>query len=128
MVNQMLIRTMEFVGLKLPNDWQVDSVWFSGTYNDIVCSFTNSSDKEPGGTSRYWTDSSRLIPSGPDMQWLVYQSSTSHLSVVSKDTVNLYVKMTPGVTQGALILVILVSDAAIDFTDPTWYSVSLIMQ
>ena len=115
------------VGLKLPNDWQVDSVWFSGTYNDY-CMFLHpdSSDKEPGGQVDYWTDSLEArYPSGADMQWLVYQSSTSHLSVVSKDTINLYVKMTPGVTQGAFNLGYFVSDAALDFTDPTWYSVSL---
>ena len=115
------------VGLKLPNDWQVDSVWFSGTYNDY-CTFLHpdSSDKEPGGQVDYWTDSLEArYPSGADMQWVVYQSSTSHLSVVSKDTVNLFVKMTPGVTQGNFDLGYFVSDAALDFTDPTWYSVSL---
>jgi hypothetical protein len=115
------------VGLKLPNDWQIDSVWFTGTYNDY-CTFLHpdSSDKEPGGQVDYWTDSLEArYPSGPDMQWLVYQSSTSHLSVVSKDTVDLFVKMTPGVTQGAFNLGYFVSEAALDFTDPTWYSVSL---
>jgi len=115
------------VGLKLPNDWTVDSVWFTGTYNDY-CTFLHpdSSDKEPGGQVDYWTDSLEArYPSGPDMQWLVYQSSTSHLSVVSKDTVDLFVKMTPGVTQGSFDLGYFVSEAALDFTDPTWYSASL---
>ncbi len=76
------------VGLILPNDWQVDSVWFTGTYNDY-CTFLHpdSSDSEPGGQVDYWTDSLEArYPSGADMQWLVYQSSTSHLSVGSKDT------------------------------------------
>lgn len=115
------------VGLLLPNDWTVDSVWFMGTYNDY-CTFLHpdSSDAEPGGQVDYWTDSLEArYPSGADMQWLVYQSSTSHLSVVSKDTVNLYIKMTPGVTQGTFDLGYFVTDAALDFTDPTWYSASL---
>ena len=115
------------VGLKLPNDWKVDSVWFSGTYNDY-CTFLHpdSSDSEPGGQMDYWTDSLEVrYPSGADMQWLVYESSTPHLSVASKDTVDLYVKMTPGVTQGAFNLGYFVSDASLDFSDPTWYSVSL---
>jgi hypothetical protein len=74
----------------------------------------------------YWTDSLEArYPSGLDMQWLVYQSSTSHLSVVSKDTVDLFVKLTPGVTQGSFDLGYFVSEAALDFTDPTWYSASL---
>ncbi len=33
--------------------------------------------------------------------------------------------MTPGVTQGNFDLGYFVSDAALDFTDPTWYSASL---
>ena len=115
------------VGLKLPNDWQVDSVWFTGAYNDY-CVFLHpdSSDSEPGGQVDYWTDSLEArYPSGADMQWLVYESSTPHLTLVSTDTVDLYVKMTAGVTQGNFDLGYFVSDAALDFSDPTWYSVSL---
>ena len=115
------------VGLKLPNDWQVDSVWFAGAYNDY-CTFLHpdSSDSEPGGQVDYWTDSLEArYPSGADMQWVVYESSTSHLTLVSTDTVDLFVTMTPGVTQGSFDLGYFVSDAALDFTDPTWYSASL---
>ena len=115
------------VGLKLPNNWQVDSVWFTGAYNDY-CVFLHpdSSDSEPGGQVDYWTDSLEArYPSGADMQWVVYESSTSHLTLVSTDTVDLFVKMTPGVTQGNFDLGYFVSDAALDFTDPTWYSANL---
>ncbi len=115
------------VGLKLPNSWQVDSVWFTGAYNDY-CVFLHpdSSDSEPGGQVDYWTDSLEArYPSGADMQWVVYESSTSHLTLVSTDTVDLFVKMTPGVTQGNFDLGYFVSDAALDFTDPTWYSANL---
>ncbi len=115
------------VGLKLPNDWQVDSVWFTGAYNDY-CTFlpANVPDSEPGGQVDFWTDSLEIrYPSGADMQWLVFQSSTSHLTLVSTDTIDVFVKMTPGVTQGNFNLGYFVSDAALDFTDPTWYSVSL---
>lgn len=114
------------VGLKLPNSWQVDSVWFTGAYNDY-CTFLHpdSSDSEPGGQVDYWTDSLEArFPSGADMQWVVYESSTPHLTLVSTDTVNLYVKMTPGITQGNFNLSYFVSDAALDFTDPTYYSLS----
>ena len=115
------------VGLKLPNSWQVDSVWFTGAYNDY-CVFLHpdSSDSEPGGQVDYWTDSLEArYPSGADMQWVVYESSTSHLTLVSTDTVDLFVKMTPGVAQGNFNLGYFVSDAALDFTDPTWYSANL---
>ena len=74
-VNQMLNPHYGIVGLLLPNDWEVDSVWFSGTYNDY-CMFLHpdSSDSEPGGQMDYWTDSLEVrYPSGADMQWLVYR-------------------------------------------------------
>ena len=115
------------VGVMLPNDWQVDSVWFTGVYNDY-CIFLHpdSTDSEPGGQVDYWTDSLEArFPSGADMQWLVYESSTSHLTLNSTDTVDVFVKMTPGVTQGNFDLGYFVSDAALDFTDPTWYSANL---
>ncbi|MFZ2325104.1 MAG: T9SS type A sorting domain-containing protein [Ignavibacteriaceae bacterium] len=115
------------VGLKLPNDWQVDSVWFTGAYNDY-CTFLHpdSSDSEPGGAVDYWTDSLEArYPSGSDMQWLVYESSTSHLTLNSTDTVDVFVKMTPGLTQGNFDLGYFVTDAALDFSDPTWYAASL---
>ncbi len=114
------------VGVMLPNDWQVDSVWFTGAYNDY-CTFLHpdSSDSEPGGQVDYWTDSLEArFPSGADMQWLVYESSTPHLTLVSTDTVSVFVKMTPGVTQGNFDLSYFVSDAALDFTDPTYYSIN----
>jgi len=113
------------VGLKIPNDWQVDSVWFTGAYNDY-CTFlpANVPDNEPGPVD-FWTDSLEArYPSGSDMLWVVYQSSASHLTLVSTDTVNLFVKMTPGVTQGNFNLGYFVTDAALDFTDPTYYSLS----
>ncbi len=115
------------VGLRLPNDWQVDSVWFTGVYNDH-CLFlpANVPDNEPGGQVDLWTDSLEgRYPSGADMQWVVYQSSTAHLTIVDTVDVNLFVKMTPGITQGDFNLGYFVSNAALDFSDPTWYSVSL---
>ena len=114
-------------GLKLPNDWQVDSVWFTGAYNDY-CSFlpANVADKEPGGQVDFWTDSlESRFPSGADMKWVVYQSSSAQTVITSTLNATLYVKMTPGVTQGNFNLGYFVSDAALDFSDPTWYSVSL---
>lgn len=115
------------VGLKLPNDWQVDSVWFTGAYNDY-CTFLHpdSSDNEPGGLVDFWTDSLEgRYPSGADMKWLVYQSSTAQAVIPDTLDVNLHVKMTPGVTQGNFNLGYFVSDAALDFTDATWYAASL---
>ncbi|MEO8400104.1 MAG: T9SS type A sorting domain-containing protein [Ignavibacteriaceae bacterium] len=114
------------VGLLVPNDWVVDSVYFSGGYTDY-CTYLDpdSGDAEPGPVD-YWTDSLEArYPSGADMQWVVYQSSTSH--TVLEDTVDVFlsVMMTTGLTQGNFDLGYFVTDAALDFTDPDYYDLSL---
>lgn len=115
------------VGLKIPNDWQVDSVWFTGGYSGY-CVFlpANVPDSEPGGLVDYWTNELETrYASGDNMQWVVYQSTTSHPVVASTVQVNLFVKMTPSATQGNYDLGYFVTDAALDFSDPTYYSISL---
>ncbi len=114
-------------GLLIPNDWQVDSVWFNGAYTDY-CIFlpANVPDSEPGGQVDYWTDSLEArYPSGANMKWVVYQSSTSHAVIASTVQATLYAKLTPSAAQGSYNLGYFVSDAALDFSDATWYSASL---
>lgn len=115
------------VGLKVPNDFQIDSVWFTGGYTG-ACEFlpANVSDKEPGGAVDYWTDSLEgRYPSGADMKWVVYQSTQSFLTIVNTLDVTLQVKMRAGSTLGNFNIGYFVSDAALDFSDPTWYSANL---
>ncbi len=115
------------VGVLVPNDWSIDSVYFTGGYSDY-CTFLDpdSSDAEPGGQVDYWADSLEArYPSGAGMKWMVYQSSQAH--AVSTDTVDVAISvvMTVGQTDGNYKLGYFVSDAALDFTDPSYYSVSL---
>jgi len=115
------------VGMKIPNDWTVDSVWYAGGYNNY-CTYLHpdSPDAEPGGQVDFWTDSLEgRFPSGADMKWVVYQSVTNHAVLADTVDVNLNIKMTPGVTQGTFNIGYFTTDAALDFTDPTYYSVSL---
>ena len=115
------------VGLLVPNDWTIDTVYFSGGYSDY-CTYLDpdSSDAEPGGIEDYWTDTLETrYPSGTDMKWVVYQSSQSHLTLVDTVDVMLTVKMTTSATQGNFNLGYFVSDAALDFTDPTYYDISM---
>lgn len=115
------------VGLRIPNDFQVDSVWFTGGYTG-VCAFlpSNVPDNEPGGLVDYWTDSLEgRYPSGANMKWVVYQSTTNFLTLVDTVDVSLMVKMRAGTTQGNFNIGYFVSDAALDFTDPTYYSANL---
>ncbi len=114
-------------GLLIPNDWQIDSVWFTGGYTGY-CTFlpANVPDNEPGGQVDYWANELETrYASGDNMKWVVYQSTTSHPVVASTVQVNLYVKMTPSAAQGNYNLGYFVTDAALDFTDPTYYSISL---
>ncbi len=115
------------VGLLVPNDWTIDSVYFSGPYSDY-CTYLPPTvpDSERAGQVNYWTDSlESRYPSGTNMKWMVYQSYTSHLARTDTVNVTLTVKMTVGQTQGNYNLGYFVTDAALDFTDPSYYSVSL---
>lgn len=115
------------VGILIPNDWTIDSVYFTGDYSDY-CTYLPPTvpDSERSGQVNYWTDSlESRYPSGPNMKWMVYQSDTSHLARTDTVNVQLYVKMTVGQTEGKYNLGYFVSDAALDFTDPSYYSVSL---
>lgn len=115
------------VGIKIPNDFMIDSVWFTGTFTG-ACTFlpANVSDGEPGGNMDYWTDSLETrYPSGADMKWVVYQSNDKFTTIVGSVPETLKVKMTAGLTSGNFNIGYFVSDAALDFSDPTWYSVSL---
>ena len=114
-------------GFLIPDDWTIDTVYFSGGYSDY-CTYLHpdSSDAEPGGQVDYWTDSLEAhYPAGTGMKWVVYQSSKSHLTLVDTLDVMLTVKMTISNTQGNYNLGYFVSDAALDFSDPTYYDVSL---
>jgi len=114
-------------GFLIPNDWTIDTVYFTGAYTDYMTFLhPDSADAEPGGLVDYWTDSLEVrYPSGPDYMWVVYQSSTSHLTIEDTVDVTLTVKMTTSTTLGNFNLGYFVSNAALDFTDVTYYDVSL---
>lgn len=115
------------VGILIPNDWSIDSVYFTGGYTDYMTFLhPDSSDAEPGGQVDFWTDSLEgRYPSGDDYMWVVYQSSQSHTVLVDTVDVTLSIMMTTGLTQGDFNLGYFVTDAALDFTDPTYYDISL---
>jgi hypothetical protein len=114
-------------GFLIPNDWTIDTAYFSGAYNDYMTFLDpDSADAEPGGQVDYWTDSLEVrYPSGPDYMWVVYQSSTSHLTLEDTADVTLTVKMTTSTTLGNFDLGYFVSNASLDFTDVTYFDVSL---
>ena len=115
------------VGILLPNSWTVDSVYFTGDVGPDYCLFLNpdSIDCNPGGQVDYWTDTLEArYPSGSDMEWRVYQSSQSWNKTDPNDWfVDLYIEMTIGNQEGTYDLSYFVTNAGLDFSDPTWYSI-----
>jgi hypothetical protein len=116
------------VGLLLPNGWTVDSVYFSGDYGPDYGTFLHpdSIDGDPGGQVDYWADSLEFhFPSGDDMQWLVYQSTNSYTADLDTAFFDLFVEMTVGSQPGKYNIGYLVTNAALDFSDPSFYEISL---
>lgn len=116
------------IGFLIPNDWTVNSVYYSGDFGPDSASFLHpdSIDGDPGGQVDFWTDSLEAhFPSGDDLQWVVFQGNTPFASDLDTGYVDVEVVMTVGNTGGTFNLGYFVSNAALDFTDSTYYSVSL---
>jgi hypothetical protein len=116
------------IAFLIPNDWTVNSVYYSGDFGPDSASFLHpdSIDGDPGGQVDFWTDSLEAhYPSGDDMQWVVYQANTPFSSDLDTGYVDVEVIMTVGNTNGTFNIGYFVSNAALDFTDPKYYSVSL---
>jgi len=115
------------VGIMLPNNWNVDSVYFDGDIADF-CIFLHpdSVDCNPGGQVDFWTDTLEgRYPSGPDMEWRVYQSSQQWLKADTADwNVSITVEMTVKAPEGNFDLSYFVTNAGLDFSDPTWWDIS----
>ena len=116
------------IGLLIPTDWAVDAVNFSGDFGPDDCDFLHpdSIDGDPGGAVDYWADSlTANYPPPEGMQWVVYQSSQPYASDLDTGYVDLNIDFTVGNTAGNYDIGYFVSNAALDFTDPSYYSVML---
>lgn len=116
------------LGLLIPNDWKVDLVTYSGDFGPDTCSFLHpdSVDGDPGGQVDFWTDSLEArFPSGEDMMWVVYQANTPYASNLDTGYLDVVIKMTTGATTGNFNLAYFVTNAALDFTDTTYYDIKL---
>lgn len=117
------------VGLLIPNDWTVKSVKYSGDIGPDECSFLHpdSADGDPGGQVDYWTkELETRLSSGADMQWVVYQANTPY-NYQAGDTayVDVQIELTVGATLGKYEIGYFVTNAALDFTEPEYYSFRL---
>ncbi len=116
------------VGLLIPEDWTVDLVHYYGDFGPDTCSFLHpdSSDAQPGGQVDYWTDELETrYPAPAGMLWVVYQANTPYPAEAETAYVDLFVDMTTGATMGDFNIGYFVSNAALDFTDPSYFSIDL---
>ena len=116
------------VAVMLPVSWTVDSVYFSGDVGPDYCIFLppDSVDGDPGGQVDYWTDSLEArFPAPEGMEWRVYQSSQPYNKTDAQDWyADVFIKMTVGNEDGDFGLSYFVTNAALDFSDSTWYAIS----
>lgn len=117
------------IGMLLPNDWTVKSVKYSGDIGPDECSFLHpdSADGDPGGQVDYWTkELETRLSSGADMVWVVYQANTPY-NYQAGDTayVDVQIELNVGATLGKYEIGYFVSNAALDFTEPEYYSFRL---
>jgi hypothetical protein len=116
------------VGLLIPNDWNVDSVYYSGDFGPDYCFFlpADSADGDPGGKMDFWADTLETrFPSGDSMSWRVYHAKKGYAANEDTAYVDLFIKMTVGQMTGTFPLGYLVTNAALDFTDASFYSIKL---
>lgn len=120
------------IGMLVPNDWTINSVKFSGDLGPDDCSFLHpdSIDGDPGGQVDLWTPTLEThIPSGDDLQWIVFQSNNPYNWQYDPpaDTayIDVEIEMTVGQTLGKYEIGYFVTNAALDFTNPEYYSFRL---
>jgi hypothetical protein len=125
------------VGIMLPNNWTVDLVYFTpviGTVGPDTCVFLDpdSADCNPSLIDTHWADSLEARwPSGPDMEWRMYQSLQAWAKTGSDTwSVDLTIEMTVAGPEGDFNLSYFVTNAGGELT-PTpytttgfWYDIS----
>lgn len=118
------------VGLLIPSDWSVDSVYYEGdVFGPDYCTFlhNDSLDANLGGQIDLgWTDSlTAHYPPAAGMEWVVYQGVTAYASATA-DTAytDVFVDLTVG-SSGTFELGYFISNASLDFSESGYYDEAL---
>ena len=104
------------LGLLIPNDWTVDTVYYGGDFGTGGAHFLHpdSSDKYPSKYDTGWADSIDAIrPSGDNMRWEVWEANDGHSWSV-KSYIDATVLMTVGNTNGTYGLGYFFTEGAMD--------------
>ena len=119
------------VGMMIPSDWTVDSVYYEGdVFGPDYCTFlhNDSMDADLGGAiDTGWRDSLEVRrPAPAGMEWVVYQGVTGYASPAQfaggADTAytDIFMEFTTGVA-GSYPIGYFVSNAALDFDYDTYH-------
>jgi hypothetical protein len=116
------------LGLLIPNDWEVDSVYYDGDYGQGTFSFLHpdSADNYPSTLDSGWADvMESMYPSPDDMHWTVYQADTAYAPTTDTNYVYFTIDITVGNKLGAYKLGYLLTEASLDFDNEGYWDVSL---
>lgn len=122
-------------GIMMPDDWNVDSVWYrshdvppdTSDLRPMIMEYLDPADPDnsPGGKVDYWTDSLEFHYPPPDgMWWEVYQSVEEDSTQIDTGYVDLFVKVTVGSREGSYDLAYFTTMATLDWDEEHYYSYS----
>jgi hypothetical protein len=114
------------VAVKIPQDWAVVSVKMAGDYGRDTFKHlpADVADGDPGGKVDYWQpELERRWAPEPGMQWLVYQTTKGYKATKEVAFADVSIELKAGTKTGQYSLDYFVTNAALDFTDPSWYAI-----
>jgi len=110
------------LGLFIPNDWVVDTVYYEGDLGEGGAHFLHpdSADNYASNWDYHWGDSmNTYIASVEGMRWEVWESD-SGTAYTSKSYIDITVEMTVGNTNGTFDIGYLFTDGATELSDLSW--------
>jgi len=116
------------VAIRVPSAWNIISVKMKGDYGrDTLKPLpADTPDGDRGGVVDYWQpELERKWDPGTSEKWIVFQTSKGYKAVKEIAFVDITIEMQVGNTPGVTKLGYFVTNAALDFSDPSFYSVSL---
>lgn len=110
------------LGLFIPNDWVVDTVFYEGDLGEGGAHFLHpdSADNYASNWDYHWGDSmDTYIASVEGMRWEVWEAD-SGFAYSSKSYIDITVEMTVGNTNGTFDIGYLFTDGATELSDLSW--------
>lgn len=115
------------LAMKIPADWSVLSVRMTGDYgkDEFKVLPGDVADGDPGGKVDFWQPQlERIWAPGAGMKWVVYQTSKNYKATKEIAFVDLAIELKADAKTGQYAIDYFVTNAALDFSDPTFYTVS----